>query len=391
MKDHNRFFSPQSHFEDDVELPAVERGTDYYVTTAIAEKAIEYLKHHNAEYADQPFFSYVAFTSPHFPLHALPEDIEKIGDRYAPGWDTIREERWERIRQMGLVKGSLSEVEPEVGPPYHFPESLDILGEGEVNRPVPWNSLTSEQQQFQQDKMTIHAAMVERMDKEIGRMLDQLEEMGELENTFIVFLSDNGASAEIMVRGDGHDPQAERGSADSYLCLGPGWSTMSNTPFRKHKTWVHEGGACTPCIVHWPKGIDARGELRHDPGHVIDLLPTMLEMAGIPVPDTLEVPLPGQSLAPTFEQDTEWQRSLWWYHEGHRAFREGDWKIVSARDEPWELINMAEDRTESNDLAAEYPEKVEELEKQWEKMLARFREVTPVKDDKPHEVEVTDH
>ena len=126
----------------------------------------------------------------------------------------------------------------------------------------------------------MHAAMVERMDREIGRVLDQLRAMNAFENTLIFFLSDNGASAEIMVRDDGHDPEAAPGSAATHLCLGPGWSTVANTPFRRHKTWVHEGGIATPLIVHWPRGIAARGELRHDPGHVIDLVPTILEVAG---------------------------------------------------------------------------------------------------------------
>ncbi len=131
--------------------------------------------------------------------------------------------------------------------------------------------------------MTIHAAMVDRMDREIGkRVLAQIRKMGAFEDTLIVFLSDNGASAEIMVRDDGHDPTAPPGSAATHLCLGPGWSTVANTPFRRHKTWVHEGGISTPLIVHWPRGISARGELRADPGHVIDIVPTIRELAGIP-------------------------------------------------------------------------------------------------------------
>ena len=143
---------------------------------------------------------------------------------------------------------------------------------------MPWETLTAEQRAFQAAKMEIHAAMIDRMDREIGRVLDQLRAMGAFENTLIFFLSDNGASAEIMVRDDGHDPSAPAGSAATHLCLGPGWSTVANTPFRCHKTWVHEGGIATPLIVHWPRGISARGELRHDPGHVIDLVPTILEV-----------------------------------------------------------------------------------------------------------------
>ncbi len=375
LDDHNRNFNPQLHYEDDVKLPPVERGAGYYSTTAIAERAIGQMKEHQAAHAGEPFFSYVAFTSPHFPLQAPPEDIEKVGDRYVSGWEQVRRQRWERIREMGLVNGTLSEVEPETGPPYYFPESLEILGDDEVNRPLPWDSLTPEQQKFQQAKMTIHAAMVERIDNEIGRILDQLRSMDVYRNTLVIFLSDNGASAEIMVRGDGHHREAAPGSADTYLCLGPGWSTVSNTPFRKHKTWVHEGGIATPLIVHWPAGIAVKGELRHDPGHVIDILPTILDLAGISLQDSLQVPIPGRSLLPTFEKDQKWERSIWWYHEGNRALRSGDWKIVAAKDEPWELINLATDRTESNNLALDEPERVAVMEQEWEKMLDYIKEV----------------
>src|SRR5262249_36728896 len=138
--------------------------------------------------------------------------------------------------------------------------------------------LSAEQREFQANKMAIHAAMVDRMDREIGRVLAQLKAMGALQNTLIFFLSDNGASAEIMVRGDGHDPHAECGTGATFLSIGPGWSSLANTPFRRHKTWVHEGGISTPFIVHWPQGIAARGELRHTPGHIIDIVPTVLEV-----------------------------------------------------------------------------------------------------------------
>ena len=174
----------------------------------------------------------------------------------------------------------MSDVERTVGPPYDHPDALKILGAGEIDRPLPWVSLTEKQRAFQAIKMSIHAAMIDRMDREIGRVLDQLRAMGVLDDTLILFLSDNGASAEIMVRDDGHDPTAPAGSWATHLCLGPGWSTVANTPFRRHKTWVHEGGIATPFIVHWPRGIRARGELRRDPGHVIDVVPTTLELAG---------------------------------------------------------------------------------------------------------------
>jgi arylsulfatase len=195
--------------------------------------------------------------------------------------------------------------------------------------------------------------------------------MKALDDTLVFFLSDNGASAEIMVRGDGHDPDAACGTGATFLCIGPGWSTLCNTPFRRHKTWVHEGGISTPLIVHWPRGIAARGELRHTPGHVIDLVPTVLEVAGGRRPLKWEgrvVPAaPGKSLVPLFARDgTVTRDSLWWLHEGNRALRVGDWKIVAAgKASPWELYDLSSDRSETRDLAAAMPEKVREMSAIW--------------------------
>ncbi len=389
LGDQGRFFSPLTHYEDDNKLPAVERDSGYYGTIEIADRAIDHLMEHKAYHPDEPFFSYVAFTAPHFPLHALPEDIESVGGRYAPGWVELRNNRWEQIQELGIVSGELSQVELQVGPPYHFPDAMEILGDGEVNRPVPWDDLTEEQKQFQQDKMTIHAAMIERMDIEIGRIIDQLRDMNAIDNTLVVFLSDNGASAEIMVRDDGHDPEAAPGSASTYLCLGPGWSNMCNTPFRRHKTWVHEGGTCTPFIAHWPDGIEARGELRHTHGHVTDIVPTILDLAGVPSPNQENASLPGQSLRQIFKEDSDWEHKLWWYHEGNRAIRIGDWKLVAANTEDWELFNLDSDRTESNNLAGSNPDKVIEMEKHWTNMLNEIREVAPEKIDTEQNVKVT--
>ena len=375
LKDQSRFFSPQLHYEDDQKLPPVERNSGFYGTVKVADKTIEYLKQHEAESADKPFFAFIAFAAPHFPLHALPEDIKKVGDRYAGGWEKIRQERWEKVQKLGIVSGKLSEVEREIGPPYHFPKHLEILGDGEVNRPLPWNSLTPKQKKFQSAKMTIHAAMVERMDSEIGRILNQVKEMGEMENTLVLFLSDNGASAEIMVRGDGHDPKAPLGSAATYPCLGPGWSNVCNTPFRRHKTWTHEGGACTPLIVNWPNGIKDKGGLRRSVGHVIDVAPTIFELAGIN--PSQKVKLPGQSLVNTFENDSKEERTVWWSHESNNAIRKGNWKLVAAKGDKWELFNLAEDRTESNNLASKYPQKVKELEALWNDKVDEFRKVAP--------------
>ncbi len=244
-----------------------------------------------------------------------------------------------------------------------------------MNRPLAWSSLTSEQQAFQAKKMAIHAAMIDRMDREIGRVIRQIEKMGQLENTLILFLSDNGASAEIMVRDDGHDPDAAPGSAASYLCLGPGWSTTSNTPFRRHKTWTHEGGISTPLIVSWPEGIKARGELRKTPGHVVDVVPTILNLAGAMVPRDGEVPAPpGKSLRAAFDNDVRVEReSLWWFHDGHKAIRVGDWKLVAAKNEPWELYDLSNDRAEANDLSSGEPDRVAAMEREWNQLLERAR------------------
>lgn len=375
------FFRPKKLTEDDQPLPPVDPNSGYYATIAVADHAIKCLKEHAQQHAGQPFFSYVAFTAPHFPLHALPEDIAKYRDRYRAGWEVMRAERYARQKQMGLVTCELSAVEPNVGPPYDFPDDIAQLGPGEVNKPLPWNELTTQQQEFQSTKMAIHAAMVDRMDHEIGRVMEQLKAMGAFDNTIIFFASDNGASAEIMVRDDGHDPKASPGSATTHLCLGPGFSNASNTPFRRHKTWVHEGGISTPLVVHWPKGISARGELRTDPAHLIDIVPTVLQAAAITKPTTWNgeaIPAaPGRSLLPAFAKDgAVTHDSLWWLHEGNRAIRVGDWKLVAAKGDPWELYDLKTDRAEQHNLASQQPDKVRELSEAWEKQTREFSELS---------------
>ncbi|MBC7854987.1 MAG: arylsulfatase [Pirellulaceae bacterium] len=380
LQDAGRYFSPKNHLEDDKPLPQPTPGSGYYSTTAIANHALKCLREHAAKHADQPFFSYVAFLAPHFPLHALPEDIARYKDKYKSGWEAVRQARWERIQMLGLVKGDLSAVEHDIGPPYDFPDAMKKLGPGEVNRPLPWSDLTKEQQQFQAAKMAIHAAMVDRMDREIGRIIAQLKEMKQLDNTLLFFLSDNGASAEIMVRDDGHDQAAEPGSANTHLCLGPGWSSVANTPFRRHKTWVHEGGISTPLIVHWPAGIKARGELRYHTGHVVDLAPTILAAAQRASPsakkDDANPTLHGKSLLALFKSDdTATHNYLWWSHEGNRALRLANWKLVAAAKQPWELYDLTSDRSESANLAEKMPDKVAELAKLWEAKQTEFQEL----------------
>jgi len=383
LDDHDRFFSPRTHTEDDKPLPPVDVNSGYYATTAIASHSIKCLKDHASHHPDKPFFQYLCFTSPHFPLQALPEDIAKYRERYLAGWDILRAERFARQRQLGLVACELAPRAEKTAPKWNPSEEelQQRIGIGEIGRAVAWNDLTDEQKKFQAGKMAIHAAMVDCMDREIGRVLDQLTEMHAVDNTLIFFLSDNGASAEQIIRGDGHDPAASPGSAKSYLGLGPGWSTMSNSPFRMHKSWVHEGGISTPLIVHWPQGIAQKGGLRHDAGHVIDLTPTILQVTGTKRFETwnnLPVPKPpGISLVPAFAQDNHISHEfLWWFHEGNRAVRVGNWKLVSwGADGPWELFDLQADRSETKNLVAKYPDKVQELKQIWKAKLEEFQEL----------------
>ena len=376
LDDHDRYFAPRLHSEDEVALEPVPAQSNYYATTAIADHAIRCLKDHASRFGQQPFFSLVAFTAPHFPLQAPASDVDRHRNRYLTGWDQLREERWNRIRSSDLISGTLPPMEREIGPPYDFPDALKALGGNEVNRPRAWTELSPSQQRFQADKMSVHAAMVDRMDREIGRIVALLRAQGHFEDTLLIFLSDNGASAEMMVRGDGHAADALCGTGASFLSIGPGWSSLANTPFRRHKTWVHEGGISTPLIVHWPLGITERGALRTTPGHVIDLVPTILELAGgnwPPKNSPLEMPKPpGHSLVRTFTRDTDLQReSIWWQHEGNRALREGDWKIVAAgAKSAWELYNLAEDRCETANLASQYPDRVQAMAARWVNMTA---------------------
>jgi arylsulfatase len=379
LEDVGRYFHPREYYEDDRKRYPVERNSGYYATTAIADRGIGFLADHAARYRSQPFFLYLAFNAPHFPLHAKTEDIDRYRGRYREGWESIRAERAKRIHDLGIVNAALSEVEHEVGPPNDDREALKVLGPDEVDRPVPWDSLTESQRAFQAEKMAIHAAMVDRMDREIGRVLAQLRKMEVFEDTLIVFLSDNGASAEIMVRDDGHDRSAPAGSPRSHLCLGPGWSTVANTPFRRHKAWVHEGGISTPFIVHWPSGIKARGELRRDPGHVIDFVPTIRELTGAlrVAADKSTPSSPGLSLVPAFTHDGAVKHEeLWWHHDANRAIRVGDWKLVAAgKDGPWELYDLRNDRTETRDLSRGRRSKVLELAGRWERLRDEFAAV----------------
>ncbi len=378
LNDHDRHFSPELHTEDDIALPAVKPGSGYYSSSAIADHAIRCLHEHHERHHERPFFQYLAFTAPHFPMHAPTEDIARYKGVYDAGWDAIRDVRWARMQKLGIGGASLSPIERELGPPYDFPEDIKKLGPNEVNRPVVWDSLSPTQRSLQTAKMEIHAAMVDRMDQEIGRVLDQIRSIGQLDNTIVVFLSDNGASAEMMVRGDGNDQEAVPGTAPTFLSIGPGWSSMCNTPFRRHKTWVHEGGIATPLIVRWPAGISQAGSTCSIPAHITDLMPTLLDAAGDHAPARwkgVSAPhRPGKSLVPvlTGEADVH-HRTIWWLHEGNRALRMGNWKIVAAKDAPWELYDLTSDTSETDNLAAKHPDRLEKMAAIWQREWNSYR------------------
>jgi len=384
---YDNHFAGQNHYLDDEKIPQTGDDEDYYSTTAITDHAIRFLEEHQQRHADAPFFLYTAYISPHFPLQATQENIDKYRNHYLDGWEQLKQRRYERQKELGLELGENSAFEYYVTAPWSWPEhALKDSIPGEVRMAKPWHQLTREEQNLQATKMAIHAAMIDCIDMQVGRIMDQLKAMGDNKNTLILFLSDNGASAEQIIRGNGHNREAPAGSAESYLCLGPGFSTVSNTPFRRHKFWTHEGGIATPLIAFWPNGIKKTGGFRQSPGHVIDFLPTFLELAGVnPLSekDGFKAPrLPGKSLVSVFAEDKQHERELWFSHGGNNALRQGKWKAVisSDFDGRWQLYNMEEDRTERNNLAENYyrfgePSWKKMNQDRLEKMKERWKEL----------------
>ena len=382
MLDEVRFFTQNRHDLDGETLPRPE--SNYYSTTAIADYGVQFLKGHAREHASAPFFLYVAFHSPHFPLQAPQEDIEKYKDRYSEGWDVARARKYQRMRRMGLINCSLAPLEPKMWTNWNTPDAdlIARIGPGEVTRAVPWSTLTAEQKKLQRTKMAIHAAMITRMDVEIGKLLKQVDAMRALDDTVVIFLSDNGASSEQLIRGDGHDPAAPPGSERTHFCLGPGWSSCSNAPFRLHKSWVNEGGVASPLIAHWPKGIGDRGKLRHNSCHFVDVLPTLVDLAGGKPVAPSGPALAGRSIAPAFARNGSIQRDyLYFNHNRNRAIRIGDWKLIATGESgPWELYDLARDRSEQLDLASAQPDRARQFAAKWKETddeFTRVRESSP--------------
>ncbi len=325
---------------------------DFYSTDAFSDYAVERIEEH--EDPDQPFFLYLAYNAPHWPLHAWPEDIEKYAERYKDGWQPLREERYDRLVEAGLI-----DPEWPLSPP--------------DEKAADWEELSQDKQDEMARKMAIYAAQIDRMDQGVGRVIDALKEQGEFDNTLIMFLSDNGACHEGGPLGfDLRDGEGgPLGGPDSYESYGRSWSNASNTPFRRHKHWVHEGGIATPLICHWPGHVEP-GSMTDEVGHVIDFMPTCCELAGAAYPTEYHggneiKPVEGKSLASVLEGGSRDAHDiLHWAHEGNHAIRAGKWKLVMEDGSPWELYDMEADRTELNDLSDEKPELMEELRSDFE-------------------------
>jgi arylsulfatase A-like enzyme len=353
------YFAPSELVRDGELVEAVPEG--FYLTDAISDTAVRFIAEHHESAPEQPLFLYVAHNAPHWPLHALPEDIARYESRYADGWDALRAARHRRQIELGLLPAWLP------------------LPERDADVPA-WDSLEPGQRAEMARRMAVYAAQVDRLDQGVGRILAELERTGRLANTLILFLSDNGGCAEAISRGE-RDP-ALIGSAASFESYRRPWAHLSNTPLRLYKHWVHQGGIATPLIVHWPAGFAARGELRAEPGHVIDVLPTCLEAAraGLPpLPDGRQAPpLEGTSLVPVLAGRALEPRTLCWEHEGNRAVRVANWKLVSRDpDSPWELYDLSSDPAETRDLAAREPLVYASLASRWN-AWARRCDVLPL-------------
>lgn len=359
------FFDPYSLVEGTQPVETVPE--DYYFTDALNERSAEAVKRLSDKEA--PFFMYVAHAAPHWPLHALPEDIAKYEKEYLAGWDSLRKERFERQVEIKLFN-----------PGIELPE-VQSAGQD-------WDALSEEKKRFMARKMAVHAAMVDRLDQGVGMLIEALEEKGELANTLIMFLSDNGASPELpKAWGPGLDRPSETrdgekihykgfeeaGAETTFAGLGRAWANATNTPFRYWKAEQYRGGNHTPFIVHWPKGLKENpGAVTDQPGHVIDILPTLLEITGVDYPHTFNGnplnSLDGKSLVSIFRgKNRDGHEAIYFEHMGGKAMIQGDWKLVSLKKQnaSWALYNIANDPTETHDLSKEYPDKLKEMVQEW--------------------------
>lgn len=366
------YFDPFSLVHNEKAIREVPEN--FYMTDFITDKSVEMIDLYSSD--NKPFFLYVAYTAPHWPLHALPEDIRKYHGMYDEGWDVLREKRYKRGVELGIIDPS-------------------VMKSGPNESHQAWSDCQAKE--WEARHMEVHAAMVDRMDQGVGRIISKLKERGELDNTVVIFLSDNGASPER-----GYKPGFDRvghkrngdpvqyiytpadtiapGPEESYGYLGINWAGALNAPFRYWKKESFAGGTCTPMIVSWPEGLKGKeNTINHGAGHIIDILPTCLELAGARYPVVFNghktKPAEGKSLLPLLNnQVTAIHDTLFWEHEGGKAFRAGDWKIAALKDHAWELFNLANDRSEVDNLADRHPDKVREMESAWERWYKRVNE-----------------
>jgi arylsulfatase A-like enzyme len=353
----------------------------FYSTNALTDHALDFIG--GARRRQAPWFLYMAYNAAHFPLHAPKDAIDRYVPVYEKGWDRIREERFRRQREMGLIDRSWEFTPRSAIPPNHV---ATPHGWAEKQNPA-WDTIEPDRRKDLARRMAIYAAMIEIMDRNVGRLVEDLRAAGELDNTLILFLCDNGACAEwdpwgfdgrsgpdnILHKGADLEKMGQPGSYHSY---GSGWANACNTPWRLYKHYDHEGGIATPLIAHWPRGIAARGGFTHTPGHVIDFMPTFAILAGARYPAEFEgrklLPMEGRSLLPAFAGKPVEREALYWEHEGNRAIRKGQWKAVAVDPTgPWELYDMARDRTEMRNLAAAQPERLKSLVAEWERWARR--------------------
>ena len=360
------FWKPNTLTRNNTRIQHDELPEGYFLTDAISEEASTFIRNHTEKTPERPFFTYVAYTAPHWPLHAHEEDIALYNGRFAAGWDELREERLSRMREMRILD-----------------EAWQLTARDPSQ--LPWSE--AEYKEWNQCRMEVYAAQITRMDAGIGQIIRTLEETGQLDNTLILFLADNGGCAEELggppAKRDsgslistettsdgqpvyrGNDPTIMPGPETTYQSYGVPWANLSNTPFREYKHWVHEGGIATPLIAHWPDAIKSVGELRHQPGQLPDIMATCLEVSDATYPEEHDgkpiLPLEGTSLVPIFDGKGNGKDVLYWEHEGNCAVRQENWKLVCKFPGDWELYDVAAERTEINNIAAKHPQKLEEL------------------------------
>lgn len=371
------FFQPGTLTRGEVNVERETLDPDFYYTDAISDEGVAFIRDHRSTRPEQPFFLYAAYTAPHWPLHAREQDVARYRGTFDAGWDALRERRMERLLEEGVLGQGTA------------------LSARDPSQPA-WNGAANKD--WQARRMEVYAAQIDRMDQGIGRILDTLVELDQLDNTLVIFLSDNGASDEDLPlvklerfkqRSDilrqhardgrevriGNVPSITPGPEDTYASYGRAWANLSNTPFRYYKRWVHEGGIATPLIAHWPQGGLNAGGVVGTAFQLTDVMPTILEATGAPYPTVYNgraiLQAEGRSMLPALRGGSVSERALYWEHTGNAAIRRGRWKLVRDYPKAWELYDIEQDRTELHDLSAQNADVVASLSQEWDTWAAR--------------------